>query len=264
MTDQKDPAFPGSPSEPEPDLAPSAEPSNETPDEAIVESTAVDGIEPVPSDAAGDTPSVSAESGATESGAAEAGAAAAAGSSRSSTKPAGRWSVPTLAVAILVVVAIVAAAGFFAGLGPLNKLSTKRSLHPPNQLGGLGRITDQETRTRLELDKINDTVAQTNEGHRTVVDAYGDVTGGAGLFIVIGLRGKIDIDKTVADSVDGAAGAGQVSKVGKSTCATTPNDGVVTCYRGSNTLTVMVRDGTGKAPANKVGAMTDEAFDAFN
>jgi hypothetical protein len=178
----------------------------------------------------------------------------------SRSRTAGLRGYAVVVLAVLLVVGLIFAAGYYAGLGPLNNLSTKRSLRPPNALGGLGRITDQETRTRLQLDEVRDTLAQTNDGNRMAVEAYGDVTGGAGLFIVIALRGKVDIDQAIKES--GATGD-EVRTVGKSTCATTPAEQVITCFRGSNTLTVMVRDGTGKANADRVGGMTDEAFDAF-
>jgi hypothetical protein len=160
--------------------------------------------------------------------------------------------------AVVVALAVVAAFGYFSGLGPLSALSTNRDLEPPDTLGGLHRIADQQTRQALQLDQARDALAQTNKG-KTAVEAYGDVGSGSGLFVVLAVRGKIDIDKTVAES--GASGD-QIRKIGESTC-TTLADQVVTCYRGSNTLTVMVRLGTGKGSADRVAPMTDEAFDAL-
>jgi hypothetical protein len=167
--------------------------------------------------------------------------------------------VPYVIGAVVVVLAVIAAFGYFGGLGPLSALSTKRSLDPPDTLGGLHRITDEQTRQALQLDQAGDAVAQSNRGSKTAVEAYGDVGSGTGLFVVIAVRGKIDIDKIVAES---GATPDQIRKVGESTC-TTLADQVVTCYRGSNTLTVMVRLGTGRGSAERVAPMTDEAFDAF-
>jgi len=171
----------------------------------------------------------------------------------------GRWNLPVVLASVLVLLAVIAAFGYFGGLGPLSSLSTKRSLEPPETLGGLQRITDEQTRQALQLDQVGDALAQTNKGNDTAVEVYGDVGRGSGLFVVIALRGKIDIDKTVEDS---GATPEQVRKVGDTTC-TTLEDQVVTCYRGSNTLTVMVRLATGRAGVEKVAPMTDEAFDAF-
>jgi hypothetical protein len=169
-----------------------------------------------------------------------------------------RRSLVTTLLSVFVVLIVVTAFGYFGGLGPLGRLSQQRALHAPDLLGGLARITDQEIRTRLELDQAAEALAQNNKGE-TSVEAYGDVATDTGLFVVIALRGKIDVNRTVADS---GATADQVQKIGEDTC-TTQTDGIVTCYRTSNTLTVMVRNSTGKAGVDRVAPMTDEAFNAF-
>jgi hypothetical protein len=169
-----------------------------------------------------------------------------------------RRSLVTTLLSVFVVLIVVTAFGYFGGLGPLGRLSQQRALHAPDLLGGLARITDQEIRTRLELDQAAEALAQNNKGE-TSVEAYGDVASDTGLFVVIALRGKIDVNRTVADS---GATADQVQKIGEDTC-TTQTDDIVTCYRTSNTLTVMVRNSTGKAGVDRVAPMTDEAFNAF-
>jgi hypothetical protein len=123
----------------------------------------------------------------------------------------------------------------------------------------MARITDQPTRSRLQLDEAAKSLSQNNNGE-TSVEAYGDVASESGLFVVLALRGRIDVNQTVADS---GATPDQILKVGKDTC-TTQTDDVVTCYRTSNTLTVMVRNSTGKAGVDRVAPITNEAFNAYN
>lgn len=170
-----------------------------------------------------------------------------------------RRSLVTTLLSIFAVLVVLVAFGFFSGLGPLGRLSQRRDLHAPETLGGLSRITDQQIRERLELDRAAEALSQNNKGE-TSVEAYGDVTSDTGLFVVIALRGKIDINRVVADS---GATADQVEKRGSATC-TTQTDDIVTCYRTSNTLTVMVRNSTGKAGVDKVAPIADEAFKALN
>jgi hypothetical protein len=170
-----------------------------------------------------------------------------------------RRSLVTTLLSVFVVLIVVTAFGYFGGLGPLGKLSQRRALNPPDLLGGMARITDQETRSRLELDQSAKALSKSNEGE-TSVEAYGDVASDTGLFVVIALRGKIDVNRTVADA---GATADQVQTVGKDTC-TTQTDDIVTCYRTSNTLTVMVRNSTGKVGADRVAPITDEAFNAYD
>ena len=170
-----------------------------------------------------------------------------------------RRSLVTTLLSIFAVLLVLVGFGFFSGLGPLGRLSQRRDLNAPETLGGLSRITDQQIRERLELDRAADALSQNNEGE-TSVEAYGDVTSDTGLFVVIALRGKIDVNRVVADS---GATPDQVQKRGTATC-TTQTDDIITCYRTSNTLTVMVRNSTGKAGVDKVAPITDEAFKALN
>ena len=170
-----------------------------------------------------------------------------------------RRSLVTTLLSIFAVLVVLVGFGFFSGLGPLGRLSQRRDLTAPETLGGLSRITDQQIRERLELDRAADALSQNNKGE-TSVEAYGDVTSDTGLFVVIALRGKIDVNRVVADS---GATPDQVQKRGTSTC-TTQTDDIITCYRTSNTLTVMVRNSTGKAGVDKVAPITDEAFKAFS
>ncbi len=169
-----------------------------------------------------------------------------------------RRSLVTTLLSIFAVLVVLVAFGFFSGLGPLGRLSQRRDLQAPETLGGLSRITDQQIRERLELDRAAEALSQNNNGE-TSVEAYGDVTSDTGLFVVIALRGKIDVNRVVADS---GATADQVQKVGTATC-TAQADDIITCYRTSNTLTVMVRNSTGKAGVDKVAPITDEAFKSF-
>jgi hypothetical protein len=166
------------------------------------------------------------------------------------------WPTVGTVVAVLLVLAGI---GYFGGLGPLNRLSTTRDLDPPDQVSGLNRITDAQTRERFQLDATRDALRRINDGKKATVEAYGDPAGDR-LFMVIALRGKVDIDKEIRDS--GASGD-QVKKVGKSTCATSVQDIPTSCYRGSNTLTVIAQGLTSKVDVNAVGAVSDEAFDAM-
>lgn len=169
-----------------------------------------------------------------------------------------RRSLVTTLLSIFGVLIVIVGFGFLAGLGPLGRLSQRRDLHAPATLGGLSRITDQQIRDRLELDRAAEALSQNHKGE-TSVEAYGDVTSDTGLFVVIALRGKIDVNRVVSDS---GATAEQVHKRGTATC-TTQTDDIVTCYRTSNTLTVMVRNSTGKAGVDAVAPVTDEAFKSF-
>jgi hypothetical protein len=166
------------------------------------------------------------------------------------------WPTVGTLVAVLV---ILAGIGYFGGLGPLNRLSTTRDLNPPAQLSGLNRITDPVTRERLQLDQTRDALRRINDGKKATVEAYGEPTGDK-LFMVIALRGKVDIDKEIRDS--GATGD-QVKKIGKSTCATSVQDIPTSCYRGSNTLTVIAQGLNDKADVESVADIADEAFDAM-
>lgn len=163
------------------------------------------------------------------------------------------WPTVGTLVAVLV---ILAAIGYFGGLGPLNRLSTTRDLNPPDQVAGLDRITDPAIRQQYQLDSTRDALRRINNGKKATVEAYGKV--GDRLFMVIALRGKVNIDKEIRDS--GASGD-QVKKVGKSTCAASVQDIPASCYRGSNTLTVIAQGLGNMNDVNAIGAVADEAFE---
>jgi hypothetical protein len=159
---------------------------------------------------------------------------------------------------VVVVLALLAALGYVWGLGPLNRLNAERGITPPAKLGGLDRITDQDIRGQLQLDQTRERLSQINDGKKVTVEAYGSLQGDR-LYMLIALRGSVDIDKTVADS---GATPEQIKKVGQSTCIET---GVLPtqCYRGSNTLTVIAQSGNEDVAVSEVAPVAEEAFNAM-
>lgn len=175
-------------------------------------------------------------------------------------KPAKAKRNPWLTVGTIAAVLLVLAGfGYFAGLGPMSRLSTTRDINVPDKLGGLNRITDTETRNQLQLDTTRDTLSRVNDGKKTAVEAYGDLTGDK-IYIVIALRGKIDLDKTL--KADGAT-PDQVKKIGEATCVPTVENLMTRCYRISNTLTVIAQDASNKLNVEAVGPIANEAFNAM-
>lgn len=175
-------------------------------------------------------------------------------------KPAKAKRNPWLTVGTIAAVLLVLAGfGYFAGLGPMSRLSTTRDINVPDKLGGLNRITDIETRNQLQLDATRDTLSRVNDGKKTAVEAYGDLTGDK-IYIVIALRGKIDLDKTL--KADGAT-PDQVKKIGEATCVPTVENLMTRCYRISNTLTVIAQDASNKLNVEAVGPIANEAFNAM-
>jgi hypothetical protein len=160
---------------------------------------------------------------------------------------------------VAVVLVVLVAFGYFAGLGPMNRLSTTRTITAPAKLGGLDRITNVKTRNQLGLDATRDALSRINDGKKMTVEAYGDPAGNR-MFVVIAMRGKLDIDKTLQQS---GATPEQIKKVGLSTCVTSGGNNVTRCFHGSNTLTVIAQDASQKMDVNAVGPITDEAFDAL-
>jgi len=158
--------------------------------------------------------------------------------------------------AVIVAVAVLAAIGYFAGLGPMSRLSTTRDIDPPDKLAGLNRITDSQTRNQLQLDKTRENLMRINDGKEATVEAYGDPAGDR-LFVVIALRGRVDIDQYVKDA---GAKPEQVKKLGKSTCVASADDVPTQCYRGSNTLTVIVQVANENVGADAVAPVAAEAF----
>ncbi|TWD82767.1 hypothetical protein FB561_3910 [Kribbella amoyensis] len=161
--------------------------------------------------------------------------------------------------AILVVLLVLAGLGYFAGLGPMSRLNAARGITPPAKLGGLDRITDPQVRDQLQLDQTKEALSRINDGKQATVEAYGDLNGQR-MYVVIALRGKVDIDKTIKDS---GASPDQVKKVGKSTCVESTDKLPTQCYRGSNTLTVITQAANDGVGVEDVGPVTDEAFDAM-
>jgi hypothetical protein len=159
----------------------------------------------------------------------------------------------------VVVLLALAAIGYFAGFGPMNKLNTARSIEPPAKLAGLDRITDPEIRGQLQLDQTKQALSRINDGKQATVEAYGDISGNR-LFVVIALRGKVDIDKTIKDS---GAAPELVKVVGESTCVESNDNLPTQCYRGSNTLTVIAQSANDGVGVDVVGPVADEAFTAM-
>ncbi|TCM43646.1 hypothetical protein EV648_109266 [Kribbella sp. VKM Ac-2568] len=161
--------------------------------------------------------------------------------------------------AILVALVVIAGFGYFAGIGPMNRLNAARGIEPPAKLAGLDRITDPEIRGQLQLDQTKEALSRINDGKQATVEAYGNLDGKR-LFVVIAMRGRVDIDKTVKDS---GATPDQVKVVGKSTCVESTDNLPTQCYRGSNTLTVIAQAANADAGVNDVGPVADEAFTAM-
>jgi hypothetical protein len=158
-------------------------------------------------------------------------------------------------VAVLLALAVI---GYLWGLGPLNRLNAERGIEPPAKLGGLDRITDETIRGQLQLEQTRNRLSQINNGKQVTVEAYGSIEGDR-LYMLIALRGKVDIDKTVADS---GATPEQIKKVGKSTCVETGSL-PTQCYRGSNTLTVIAQSGNETVGVSEVAPVAEEAFNAM-
>jgi hypothetical protein len=160
---------------------------------------------------------------------------------------------------VIVVLVILALVGYLWGLGPMSRLSTERGITPPAKLGGLERITDQEIRKELQLNEKREALIRINNGKQATVEAYGSIDGNR-MFVVIALRGKVDIDKTVADS---GATPDKIKKVGHSTCVESTNNLLPQCYRGSNTLTVIVQSANEGVTVDAVEPVAEEAFNAM-
>jgi hypothetical protein len=168
----------------------------------------------------------------------------------------GPWLTVGGVVVVLVVLALI---GYLWGLGPLSRLNTERGITPPAKLGGLERITDQEIRGQLQLDQTRDALSRINNGKKATVEAYGNITGNR-MFVVIALRGKVDIDKTVSDS---GATPDKIKKVGHSTCVESTGNLPTQCYRGSNTLTVIAQSANDGVTVDAVEPVAEEAFNAM-
>ncbi|MFI6675775.1 hypothetical protein [Kribbella sp. NPDC050470] len=168
----------------------------------------------------------------------------------------GPWLTVGGAVVVLLVLAVL---GYVWGLGPMNRLNTARGITPPGQLAGLDRITDQEIRNQLQLDQTREALSRINDGKQATVEAYGNLDGDR-MFVVIALRGKVDIDKTVADS---GATPEKIKKVGRATCVESSGNLPTQCYRGSNTLTVIAQSANEDVTVDAVAPVAEEAFNAM-
>ncbi|MGW7685168.1 hypothetical protein ACWGID_30795 [Kribbella sp. NPDC054772] len=168
----------------------------------------------------------------------------------------GAWLTLGGAVVILVVLALL---GYVWGLGPLNRLNTNRGINPPAKLAGLDRITDKEIRDQLQLDQTREALSRINDGKQATVEAYGTVDGNR-MYVIIALRGKVDIDKTVKDS---GATPDKIKKVGSSTCVESTGNLPTQCYRGSNTLTVIAQSANEGVNVDQVAPVAEEAFKAM-
>ena len=168
----------------------------------------------------------------------------------------GPWLTVGVALVAIIVLALL---GYVWGLGPLNRLNTARGITPPAKLAGLDRITDQEIRGQLQLDQTRQALSRINDGKQATVEAYGTIDGNR-MFVVIALRGKVDINKTVADS---GATPDKVKKVGDSTCVESTGNLPTQCYRGSNTLTVIAQSANEGVAVDQVAPVAEEAFDAM-
>lgn len=159
----------------------------------------------------------------------------------------------------LVVLLVLAVLGYVWGLGPLNRLNTARGITPPAKLAGLDRVTDADIRSQLQLDQTRQALSRINNGKQATVEAYGNLDGDR-LFVVIALRGKVDIAKTVADS---GASPDKVKKIGQATCVETTGNLPTQCYRGSNTLTVIAQSANEGITVDQVAPVAVEAFHAM-
>ncbi|MFI5693555.1 hypothetical protein ACIA58_17040 [Kribbella sp. NPDC051586] len=168
----------------------------------------------------------------------------------------GPWVTVGAALIVLIVLALL---GYIWGLGPLNRLNTERGITPPAKLAGLDRITDKDIRDQLQLDQTREALSRINNGKQATVEAYGTIDGNR-MFVIIALRGKVDIDKTVADS---GATPDKIKKVGAATCVESSGNLPTQCYRGSNTLTVIAQSANEGVNVDQVEPVAEEAFKAM-
>ncbi|RZT27356.1 hypothetical protein EV649_1114 [Kribbella sp. VKM Ac-2569] len=168
----------------------------------------------------------------------------------------GPWVTVGSAVVVLIVLAVL---GYLWGLGPLSRLNAERAITPPANVAGLDRITDPEIRSQAQLDQTRDALSRINDGKKVMVEAYGSLEGDR-FYVLIALRGRVDIDKVVADS---GASADKVKKIGNSTCIEAAGNLPTQCYRGSNTLTVIAQSANEGVAVDQVEPIAEEAFKAM-
>jgi hypothetical protein len=168
----------------------------------------------------------------------------------------GPWVTVGSAVVVLIVLAVL---GYLWGLGPLSRLNAERAITPPAKVAGLDRITDPEIRSQAQLDQTRDALSRINDGKKVMVEAYGSLEGDR-FYVLIALRGRVDIDKVVADS---GASADKIKKIGNSTCIEAAGNLPTQCYRGSNTLTVIAQSANEGVAVDQVEPIAEEAFKAM-
>ncbi|MGW5194193.1 hypothetical protein ACWEOO_33390 [Kribbella sp. NPDC004138] len=168
----------------------------------------------------------------------------------------GPWVTVGGAVVVLGVLALL---GYVWGLGPLSRLNAERAITPPAKVAGLDRITDPKIRTEAQLDQIRDRLSQINDGKKVMVEAYGSLEGDR-FYVVIALRGRVDVDKVVADS---GASPDKIKKIGHSTCIDAVGNLLTQCYRGSNSLTVIAQVANEGVTVDQVEPVAEEAFKAM-
>jgi hypothetical protein len=168
----------------------------------------------------------------------------------------GPWVTIGSAVVVLIVLAVL---GYLWGLGPLSRLNAERAITAPAKVAGLDRITDPEIRSQAQLDQTRDALSRINDGKKVMVEAYGSLEGDR-FYVLIALRGRVDIDKVVADS---GASADKIKKIGQSTCIEAAGNLPTQCYRGSNTLTVIAQSANEGVAVDQVEPIAEEAFKAM-
>ncbi|MGW6282391.1 hypothetical protein [Kribbella sp. NPDC055071] len=160
---------------------------------------------------------------------------------------------------LVVVVGVLAALWFVWGVGPVSKLYTSRAIHPPAKIAGLDRVTDKSIRDQLQVEQIRQALKRINDGKDASVEAYGTLDGNR-MFLVIAMRGRLDVNKTIADS---GVAPDKIKHVGKSTCIETNDNLPTQCYRSSNTLTVITQSANEGVPVDQVEPIAEEAFNAM-
>jgi len=194
-----------------------------------------------------------------------AGAKGAGGSGKATKTKAGggkkrRLRGPWVTVAgAAVFLLVLAALGYVWGLGPINRLNTMRGINPPAKLAGLDRITDQDIRGQLQLDQTRDALSRINDGKKATVEAYGSLDGDR-LYVIIAVRGNVNIDQVVADS---GASPDKIKKVGNATCLESSGNLPTQCYRTSNVLTVIAQSANENVTVDQVAPVAQEAFKAM-
>ena len=168
----------------------------------------------------------------------------------------GPWLTIAGALVLLLVLAVF---GYVWAFGPLYRLNTMRAIHPPAKLAGLDRVTDEQIRGQLQLDQTRDALSRINDGKKATVEAYGSLDGDR-LYVIIAVRGNVNIDQVVADS---GASPDKIKKVGNATCLESTGNLPTQCYRTSNVLTVIAQSANEDVKVDQVAPVVQEAFSAM-